>query len=491
MKKVLFIYVSYFLKKLIEDGLIENDLTLDFYESDRWHDRGNSTERLIITNYQAISKIEIQNVTIEQIAIINLKDFFLKRVLEFDLVFFNQFANNKSHEITADFIDFCDKNKLDKKVIFGTEVTWFNELNRGKYNFDQVKYVYEKARLLRHTAKTDRYIYINNMPNNIIEFEIGLDADLVASNKSIVERDCIVFVLGPEDRGVKNNSLIDEIISSINSSFLGDKYRICKVIPPYLTPDLWSIYDNAKYLIFTSNSETFSYVLNDAKSKGVITFFPEHMYYNTIGSSFSVNSYPESGIRYRSVSNLMEKIERLDCDISAQIIESKKSRNLVESSFSVKKISDNYKKIIEGISLRVNNCYVYSSHYDSFNDYSDFVSFCLEGNIKYVVIFDNDKNIFPSFDSISYYDSLNDIVIHWSCFYFDLSGNKKKKISYCMDSGFYTYAEDGGLIDFDICDGLICFFRLFLRINKIRKINSSKGLRLFILREFNLDLDLL
>ena len=476
------------MKKVISEGKTNDDFDLCFYASDEWGDKANSTSRLLISNYQAINNLIDNGFDIHQLGIVKVDEKMLNSFFSYDLIVVNQTARKSSHEMTAKIIDFIDREQIFDRVIFGTEVTWYAELNKGSYTQEQVDLVYKKATLLRHTAKTDRPIYANNSKNNIIEFEIGLDTDLVRPKKLINERNLITFVCAPEGRATKNNELVDEIIDEIHNYAELEKYEICKVSPPYRTADLWSIYDNTKYLIFTSQGETFSYVLNDAKSKGVITLYPEHMYNNNVAGYYTVVSYPQSGIHYKTINELVEKILKVESKPSIAVQESAFSREFVVNNFSIKSIGENWKKLILQKPLNIFKCYVFSSDYDEFKTAEDFNVFLNREGIGFVIVVKDDLNVTPCFDSLSYFDAMQEVVYHKYLYNVCAESSVRKYISLDPESKFYKFSKNGDIVDKIDREKVVQFLNLFKRINKINVFVSHKRTAVFFLNEYSIEL---
>ncbi|WP_346351647.1 hypothetical protein N2M06_03850 [Oceanimonas sp. AH20CE76] len=490
MKKILFLYFDYFMKKALEENIKMEDFNLSFYGSDEWGDKANSTSRLLITNFQAIEKLKTKGFNIEQVAVTKINNTILDKLKNYDLVIVNQTANNKSHEITSELIDYIKKERLYDKFIFGTEVTWFAELAKGRYTEEQLDAIYTKCTLLRHTAKTDRPIYAKNKKNNIIEFEIGLDTNLVKSEKKITERNSITFVCAPPGRVTKNNELVDEIIGKIISSEKLNHLKVKKVTPPYRTSQLWSIYDNTRYLIFTSNGETFSYVLNDAKSKGVVTLYPEHMFENNISGEYTVVSYPESGVHYKTTDELINKIIELEKNKESLKLESYHSRDFVVKNFSIEKISENWERLITGRPINTKKCYLLDSSLESFGSKSEFQRFIMKNDIHSVIIIEDKNNLSPEFDALSYYDKLNGILYHR--YIYNINGGTLRKFVKLDDkSKMYKYTSNGDIVEKEKKEHVINFLRLYKRIHKVDKFILNETLNKKFKDELSIDLEMI
>jgi hypothetical protein len=468
---------------------------MNYYSSEEWGTKANSTERLLITNFQAISCLIEKGFMIDQLCVSEKEIGILEKILDYDLIVINQTAGKKQHAITSKIIDFAIEKSISEKIVFGTEVTWFLEASKGTYRQDQIDFVYSKSRLLRHTAKTDRPIYANNIcSENIIEFEIGLDCDLIKPISCITQRNLVTFVCAPPGRVTKNNALIEQIELKIKSCDALNYLEICKVIPPYRSTDLWQIYEKTKYLIFTSDGETFSYVLNDAKAKGCITFFPDHMYDNNISGKFTVVSYPDSGIRYFSVGDLVEKLMHFEFDHKAALRESNISREYVVNNFSVQKIKRNWERLFLGKNLNENVCYIYNSDFEEFESRQGFVKYLNKHNIRFVMVVKDEKSVIPEFLSFSFYDSFNDIIYHRYLYKMHGNGNLSRNVALDPESKIYKYSMDGQSILKENEIEVRQFFKLFKRINKIRsfvaKLEVCKNFNSKLNIDFNCSSDL-
>ena len=102
-----------------------------------------------------------------------------------------------------------------------------------------------------------------------------------------------------------------------------------------------------------SRGETFSYVLNDALSMGVIAFRKPELF-ATRTACFGVDSYWDVGLRYREPLELSGRIRALSGDIEALRSESFRSAAVSKRLFSEEAVRGNWLKLLAGESLNPN-----------------------------------------------------------------------------------------------------------------------------------------
>ncbi|AEI35689.1 glycosyltransferase [Francisella salina] len=411
----------------IADGKYKIDRCF-FYENDLGL-KPNSTFRLNVTNYQALELLR-DRYDIEYISVRGAcKDIDYNC---YDVVIIN---TNASPRAVGDFIKSFHEDSFKSKVVFGTEFTWIAAFKKGLISDREMRIAYRDNLLLRHTHKTDRHVYSDDsfMNTNIREFEIGLDTNIFKSTTNIGNRRYITFVAGPEGRVTKNNDAIYEIAAEIEkvASDYNLEVRILK--PPYAPQDFWNIMGETLFFVFTSNGETFSYVLNDAKSLGAITFYPSHLYYTDVDNRYVIESYPRSGIKYDSSDDLIVQMTSLLKDEKLLQDASEQSRSFVVDNFSVDKIRDNFISIIEGTYESVHMLFVIGEV-----SRDKILEIKKKYNISVVVSYLNELGTFDNSNKFTIYDRENDIV--YLRYYLDQI-NGEKYLSICKQP--YIHAVKG------------------------------------------------
>lgn len=355
-KKVAFIVFEILICKLLREGKPIN-CDMDFFASKTWPKTPNSTARLNLVNYQAIQLVQKQlDIEIDVVEAQQTDLSFQNLLQNYDTIVFNQIASPRSHKLLDEFTTYCIENgynSSNKNIIFGTEVTFFGELKKGTFNQEQIDFIYKECVLLRHTARTDAPIYADQgcLKARIVEFEIGIDSNIVRPIQPPKSRKKITFVAAPEGRVTKNNGEIEEIIHALKREKLDEDYDITVVAPPYSALELWEILDETAFFIFTSNGETFSYVLNDAKCKGAISFYKQHMYCFAVGSRFALDAYPELGIKYYDLEEVVSQIKQIGSNSEQFTDLLEQSRLQATNRFSVETVAANWAKLLEGKSL--------------------------------------------------------------------------------------------------------------------------------------------
>lgn len=317
-----------------------------FFASDLWPDRPNSGQRLSLVNYQAFRALA-EKIEIHTIYHLELPEDVSRLFDNYSTVVILQAPNPAAKKTLNKILTDIQLRPTRARIIFGTEVTWFADLDAERFTRDQIKEIYTRHTLLRHTARTDLRAYADEKFDNAViqEFEIGVDCDVVRPETPVAERKKVLFVRAPEGRQTKNNEGIDEIVAAIQDTPALCHLDVNILEPPYSTLDYWKLLQECRYLLFTSNGETFSYVLNDAKASGVISFFPARMYENRLSGSV-VDSYPDTYGRYSSVSELIGYLIDLESNPEAVRKYSRLSRSYVVDNFSVPKVAENWLDVI-------------------------------------------------------------------------------------------------------------------------------------------------
>ena len=405
---VLFVLLEGLMGKLLKSS-DSTEFGEEFFSSDMWKDRPNSTSRLNLVNYSAVCRLR-DKYDIRFMHVTEMNDDIRKGLKTSDIVVVNQVASPNSIALLQEFLDEVRYETPRARVIFGTELSIHNEMKKGNLSLRELNELYFDHLLLRHTGKTDRELYLRDdcVSANIQEFEIGIDTDVVAYGKPISERKYITFVKAPEGRATKNNQGVDEIIAALKQDAAFSKYEIKVMIPPYGSLEYWKVMAETAFFLFTSKGETFSYCLNDAKASGAITFYPEQMYFMNVGFNFIVESYPWSGLKYSTVSNLLKKMRKLVSNKSLLETESLRSRQVVVDHFSIEAISKNWDKLLEGSSLNRETLFVYDAG-NSELSWSDVVERCKRSGAKYAMPYLN-RDVSGMTLAATALDQENDIV---------------------------------------------------------------------------------
>lgn len=366
--------VNLYFDKIIEKISEYGELDMGFYTSDLWPSKPNSTSRLNLINYAAINNLsdifEIKNY------VVNEFDDEIKSIFfESDFVVVHQNASKKTFSIVRKMLNFLSEVEHSSKIIFGTEGTWSSS---KEFLTDQnISDIYKRYLLLRHTGKTDREFYIDEscLDLNVKEFELGIDTDLLSMGRMINDRKYISFVAAPDGRVTKNNDLICEIKDLIESFNFDLEIKI--LTPPYSSEEYWEVMSNSAFFIFTSNSETFSYCLNDAKALGAITFFPTHMFCTKVGARFVVDSYIDSSFRFSEPDEIIKKMKELIENPKEMAYESYKSRQYVIDNHSIQAVTKNWLSIFNAKNEIVRKLYIYDRSRDA-RSLDDIVDYCKE-----------------------------------------------------------------------------------------------------------------
>ncbi|RRW46124.1 glycosyltransferase [Pseudomonas luteola] len=457
-QKILFIYNDSFMKKVCSGEV--SDFSLKFFESDQWPARPNSTSRLNICNYQAARKAFDKGLyDVTHVYAENFDESIVKKADKADFVVVHQVASNKSRAFVRGFTEHYMKNDFSFKLIFGTEMTWGREFEEGNFSSEVIKFVYNDNLLLRHTPKTDRFFYnkVDCLSGSVQEFELGIDTDLLSFGSPVDERKYIAFVKAPEGRKTKNNKLIDELIERVAQNDVLSSYEIVVMEPPYSSVEYWNTMAKTAFLIMTSDSETFSYVVNDARALGVITFHPAHMYSCDLGS-FVVDSYPDSPHMFSCKEQLIKSLEEIAKSRRSLLVESVRSREFVLRNFSLHKLAENWLGLIEG-RLNKNVLFVVNGE-NSYKSLRDFEGKCKDVGASHVLLYSDDFNFS---DRNSFYDDDSGItyIRHFLERRGDVIKNGRDSTLIGSDSGFEIKA----------------FFSVIRRIYKIEKIiyESEQG----------------
>ena len=395
-RKILCIFHEHIICKRLEETAAVS-FERDFFNSETWPNRPNSTSRLSLVNYQALSELsKNQGFNISFLTDCEGSIDWSKIINEYDTIIINQVANKKSMlalKSLASFLISTNFRHNDKNIILGTEGSLFSEMRKGTFSKDEIDLFYKKCTVLRHTARTDAPLYFSEecLTANVLEFEIGIDTNVVAPLKDFSEKKNILFVAAPSGRVTKNNDRISVIKKKLIAAGVSDS--IIKIIePPYSTEEYWSILEETLFLIFTSDGETFSYVLNDAKSMGAISFYPQHMYWTFVGNRFCIDAYPELSHKYVNSDDVVEQVTKMleNKDITKKL--SAKSRDEVVKKFGLSKITENWRALLSGEALTAFHLLVIDSSVTL--NANDLTRLCETSKADYVISLGNKIDIF-------------------------------------------------------------------------------------------------
>ncbi|WP_330927295.1 hypothetical protein [Candidatus Sororendozoicomonas aggregata] len=464
--KIFSVYFDEIIKKIESlDEQFVNDIS--FYSSSHWPPRANSTARLNMANYKALDMLADKYEIVHHYCI-SFDNELKSAFSNFDFVVIHQNASKQTFSILHKLLDFINDHKVTAKLIFGTEGTW--STTKEFLTEENISDIYFSHLLLRHTAKTDREVYASNdhIRAKVEEFELGIDTDLLSFGKGVKERKYITFVKAPEGRLTKNNPAIDHIIEQINKTNLADRFQVKVIVPPYSSKEYWDLMAETMFFIFVSNSETFSYCLNDAKSLGAITFYPNHMYCTKIGARFVVDNYPCLGKRYSSVQNLIQQMEKISANEVVLSLESKFSRKQVVDKFSISAVSKNWDSIFSERGYRKNKLFIFSERMKI----GDVVSYCKKNGFDFAMPYRNKAVVAWHDQQFSYVDSLSEIIFIKD-YLTEVDGLLRR--SFVIDNGIFQFSL-GADVSVEKFDETMSFFSLITRINKIDKVVMDKNI---------------
>ncbi len=338
------IYFHPMVDRLLEQG-IDSDVPVDFYASDHWAAKANSTDRLTVANYQAIRRLGDHHL----VDLVHFRDA-APRLSEILHGYDNVVVNIISAPKVAEFL--CSLSRAEgypsrtARLIFGTEMTPFRMLKQGAIGQREIDMLYYDNLLLRHTGKTDAPVYLDTEARrtSILEFPLGVDTKVLRADPS-TDRNLITFVKGPEGRTTKNNDAIDEIVGLLQAHRAYAQFEIHVVEPPYTSLEFWEVMRRSAFLVFTSRGETFSYVVNDAMSHGVVTFIRGEMFATKI-PEFAADSYPDHAIRYSSYRDLMRLLDAHILDQNTWQAASIRARAGVERRFSIESVAAAWDRVL-------------------------------------------------------------------------------------------------------------------------------------------------
>ncbi len=350
-----------FVRGLLDNGVSLED-PLSLAAESAWKSRPNSTTRLTLANVRALKQLETKH-DLTFYTQTELTDELFEELGGFDIVVVNSIASVTSINFTISILERRRVSpKFKAKIVVGTEATWSAALKRGEITQEQYNSVYFGDCLLRHTARTDREIYAGEQSTSatIQEFELAVDPDFFVDTPERSDRRAITFVKAPEGRKTKNNEGIGEILDALEGTKVLDTFEIQELAPPYSLMDYWEALSKSAFLLFTSLGETFSYAMNDAKFLGVVTFFPEQMYFTTIGRRFTVDAYPELGLKYHDASDVRDQLLDFVKNPIRWEEESRKSIATASSKFGFETVKGNWDKLFTGICLNTEGILLYS-----------------------------------------------------------------------------------------------------------------------------------
>lgn len=319
--------------------------------------RPNSTQRLNISNFDAVRALA-QDYPID---IYHYRDIHnnISAVIDYDQVVINTVASARTPSVATALLREAANRADPPALIFGTEYSWRAHVTKGDIDASLLDDVHMKHLLLRHTPRTDNFLYSDDKYRTarVQEFELAVDPSIMPRPHPIEDRGVILFVAGPEGRETKNNSEIFAIEAELKARGLGEEYSIRILTPPYTTTEYWEALRETQFLVFTSLGETFSYVLHDALAMGVIVLRrPELFAMST--DRFGVESYPGTGILYDSPESATESIAELSKSPGRLEAESERSKSIVARTFSPAALRSNWLRLLSGATLNSESLYV-------------------------------------------------------------------------------------------------------------------------------------
>lgn len=385
--------------KIFQNNLFDDTFKREFYGSKNWPARPNSTARLTLANCQALQSLP-EYISVDIWGGFELDEEFLSVANDADILVVNQIASVKSFEFLNGVTSLLKDDEIRCKLILGTEGTWQSLIKNEQMSEEDIHYLFMEHLILRHTARTDRFVYDGSdryLNSNVQEFELGINTSLIKPNSpegSPAARDKVLFVKAPEGRKTKNNELVDEFIEKIKQDNR-ISYLECKVLePPYSAVEYWDLLEQAKYIIFTSVGETFSYVYNDARAAGVVGFMPSQMYINMLGRRFAVDSYPEIGIRYTEVSEVLNQIDVFETDTYEYSKETLASVESTRNKFGIGSLTSKWASLFVGETLNSNKLLILGAAESLLSESEVFKLMDSHGS-KFVLSLQNKSSISP------------------------------------------------------------------------------------------------
>ena len=452
---------------IFKKGLFKETFTSEFYGSKDWPARANSTARLTLANCQALDSLP-NSISVEIWGGFDLNQDFLNAIQDSDILVVNQIASVKSFEFLNEITSLAKEGKIGCKLIFGTEGTWQSLIKNEQMTEDDIHYLFMNHLVLRHTARTDRFVYDNNdryLNANVQEFELGINTEVITSFHSEnghVARNKILFVKAPEGRKTKNNELVAEFTRAIELDSRISHLEVFILEPPYSALDYWKLSEQTKYVIFTSIGETFSYVYNDARAAGVIGFMPSQMYLNMLGKRFATDSYPEIGIRYTDINEVLDTIYELETDKEKYSNETQSSITTTQSNFDIGSITSKWNSLFTGKSLNSNKLLILGAGEASLPEAKIFEIMDFHG-AKYVLSIQNQSVISPKPGNLS--RRFPNGKISLSDWAESTDGELLRSLG-VDERGWLSATSRPSLRKIDALDNLQ-FYRLLVRINKI------------------------
>lgn len=450
-------------KKIISDP--DYEFGRAFFESPDVAARPNSTLRLNLVNYRALRELS-DSYPIDLFHYEEIRNS-LADLLEYSQVVINSVASKRTISLLVELVSLVANSPNPPRLILGTEYSWVNNVRTGNVSQDLVDTLYRDHLMLRHTARTDKHLYEAEdfRGSRVQEFEIGVDGDSMPTAPPIAERMDILFVAAPEGRVTKNNDEIWEIRDELERRGLSEKFPVKVIAPPYTTAEYWDALRSARYIVFTSRGETFSYVLNDALAMGVIGIRRPELF-ATRTARFGVDAYWDVGIRYTSPGHAVDVISELSHDGEALAAESIRSSSLARKHFSPKAVKANWLRLLNGSSLNVASAYIV--------DLSK-VAGGVEGALqrarafdcKYVIAFMSRGLLYEDVTSYSLPSFDRSQVVLPYCYL--ESAERVRYVSPNLTNGrIVEQPNEGDVID---------YLRLVLRTNKIRDVYVDAEVR--------------
>lgn len=466
IRTIAFVVHENFSRTLILNDSIKSNF-LEILKNSSWSSRPNSTTRLTLANLKAVESLqEFFDITYFTDDSFSVE--LAGKLGQYDLIVVNSVASLPSIRFTVDLLKYRKSQANYPKIIVGTEGTWSTQVKKGNISPEEFDLVYYGDCLLRHTARTDREVYAQDKVHqaSIQEFELGIDPSLFQDTVENVARKYITFVKAPEGRETKNNESINEILDLLVSDSRFDGYEKKVVVPPYSITEYWRILGESAYLIFTSLGETFSYALNDAKALGVVTLFPQQMYFTTIGRRFAVDGYPELGIKYSNITQIPDIIQSIDSQPGAWESASQESRQTALNQFELETISDNWHKLFCGQNLNSRSLLIVSSE-DNLS-FDEIARLAESSSCEYAISIHN-VNVSPLVGK----SSIRHIETGVTFLPYYLTRIDSKLKRYISVENGIVETDNKSVVDYENNSESEAFLQLVCRTNKIGRIVAS------------------
>ena len=443
----------------------------DYYTSPQFLARPNSTLRLNLVNFTALRKIA----RTYPVEMFHYSEVYgeIDALDGFEQIVVNTVASAKVISFLERLLSWASSRAPAPEIIIGTEYSWGNRVKSGDISPTFFDHLYRNHLILRHTARTDGRVYEDESFDGarIQEFELGIHQDALPAPDPIIDRKGILLVAAPEGRVTKNNEEIYETEKILSEADLGAEHDIRVIRPPYTAAEYWDALCSTRYLIFTSRGETFSYVLNDALSMGVIAFRKPELFASRT-SRFGVDSYWGLGLRYRRPQDLPERIRALSQDVDALRAESFRSSAMSKRLFSEEAVLGNWFKVLKGDTLNASGM-LFVDISTLAGGIQDAYRMARDLGCEVVVAYMGRGLDEAGVTSYSLVTEDRSVAVVPYCFI--EAGSRLRLVSRDFSKGRFVEGDSRGILS--------DYLRLLVRVNRVSRVYVSRGIGDFELAE--------